>query len=260
MTGAAAEQRAKLRRLLAWTFVVTLCIAALTAIGAIVSGDFDDTDARVIGSSVGFAVFSATAASGAGLRYRHSENLRSLGLVTIALSVLSFLLLALALWRDWDGGAAWQWFGCAALGALAASHASLVAGARRPSDGEGVRLLATASISLAAVDALFGILAISEVVDEVDESFGQLLAVLVVLLVLTSALQPVVRRLQRSLPAAAGAERPAAPREPARSPLATELLVAADRIEALNADPARRSAEIRRECERLRELARSYER
>jgi hypothetical protein len=240
------EQRAQLRRLVAWTLVVTLCIAALTAIGAIVSGDFDDTDAYVIATSVGFAVFTATAASGAGLRYRQSENLRTLGFMTIALSIASFGLLVIALWSEWDDET-WKWFGCAALATLAASHGSLVSGARRAGDSEAVSTLATVSIWLAVVDSLAGILAISEIVEEVDAAFGQLLAVLVVLLLLTSVLQPILRRLQP-------AERDAA--EPPAS-LAAEVLAAADRIEALNADPSRRSAEIRRECERLRELARS---
>lgn len=250
MTDQAVDQRARLRRLVAWTLVVTLCIAALTAIGAIVSGDFDDTDGYVIATSIGFAVFTATAASGAGLRYRDSENLRSLGLVTIALSAASFLLLVLALWSEWDDET-WQWWGCVALAALAASHGSLVSGARRPTDSDAVSTLAMVSICLAVFDSLAGILAISEVVEEVDAEFGQLLAVLVVLLVLTSVLQPILRRLQVAEPG---------PSVQPPTSLAAEVLAAADRIEELNGDPARRAAEIRRECERLRELARTYSR
>jgi hypothetical protein len=38
------------------------------------------------------------------------------------------------------------------------------------------------------------------------------------------------------------------------------LLAAADRIEALNGDPGNRAPDIRRECERLRELVRSHSR
>lgn len=250
MTERSLEQRAGLRRLVAWTLVTTLCIAALTAIAAIVSGDFDDTDGYVIATSIGFAVFTATAASGAGLRYRESENLRTLGLTTILLSAVSFVLLVLALWSEWDDET-WQWFGCVALATLAASHGSLVSGALRPTDTDAIRMLATVSIFLAVIDSLVGILAISQVVEEVDAEFGQLLAVLVVLLLLTSVLQPIIRRLHQAEPGSSI--------QP-RSSLAAEVVAAADRIEALNADPGRRSAEIRRECERLRELARTYER
>ena len=229
---------------------MTLCIAALTAIAAITSGDFDDTDGYVIGTSIGFAIFTATAASGAGLRYRQSENLRTLGLLTIVLSAASFGLLVLALWSDWDEET-WQWFGCFGLATLAASHGSLVAGALRQTDNDAVRTLALVSILLAVFDSLAGIFAISEVVDEVDAEYGQLLAVLVVLLVLTTVLQPIVRRAQAP---------EAEPVARAKSPLSAEILATADRIEALNADPSRRAPEIRREVERLRELARTYER
>ena len=250
MTQAPVEQRAQLRRLVAWTLVVTLCIAALTAIVAILSGDFDDTDAYVIGTSIGFAVFTATAASGAALRYRQREGLRLLGVTAVALSAVSFGLLVLALWSEWDDEP-WQWFGCFAIATLTASHASLVSGARRATDTEAVGMLATISIGLAVFDGAAGILAISEVLDDVETEFGQLLAALVVLLVLTSLLQPIVRRMQR--PADASRVR-------TQTALTSELLALADRLETLNADPARRSAEIRRECERLRQLARAYDR
>lgn len=165
------ENGSQVRRLVAWTLVVTLCIAALTAIVAIVSGGFDETDGYVIATSVGFAVFTATGASGAALRYREDEVLRALGLATMALSVASFALLVLALWSEWDDEA-WQWWGSFALATFAASHGSLVSGARRPTDSDAVRTLATVSIALAVVDSLAGILAVGEVLEEVDEAFG----------------------------------------------------------------------------------------
>ena len=60
--------RTDLRRSLGWALVVSLTIAAFTASIAIVSGDFSDGDARVIGTSLGFAVFSAFAAAGGSMR------------------------------------------------------------------------------------------------------------------------------------------------------------------------------------------------
>ena len=60
-------ERAAIRRALSWALVAALCVAALTAIGAVLTGDFDETDVRVIVSSVGFGVFSVAAGSGASL-------------------------------------------------------------------------------------------------------------------------------------------------------------------------------------------------
>jgi peptidoglycan/LPS O-acetylase OafA/YrhL len=248
----AVDQRTSVRRALSWALVAALCVAALTAIAAILSGDFDETDGRVIGSSLGFAIFSATAASGASLRFRESESLRALGLAAMAFSAVSFLLLLVAMWIEADDNA-WQWFGCAALAALACSHASVVSAAMRTSDSPTVQTLATTSIALGVVDSFFGILAFSGAVDDVDQGVGELIGVLVILLVLTTALAPILRRLERP------ATTPSRPAEAPRG-LAAEVAAAADRIEALNGDPGNRAPDIRRECERLRELARSHPR
>ena len=261
------SSREEIRRTLGWVLVGSLCVAAATAIFAILSDSFDDTDWRVIGMSLGFAVFSSTGASGATLRVRTSESLRTLGLVTMGLSALAFLLLVVALWSD-DSESAWQWWGVTGLAAFSASHGSLVQGARRDTDSEAIRVIATASIVFSVLDSGVGMLAIAEAFEDVDEGFARFVGVVVILLVLTTALPPIMRRLQRpGEPAAA----PAAParaeradtvegRAPAPAPLASEVITAVDRILALNSDPGNRAPEIRRECERLRELARSYSR
>jgi peptidoglycan/LPS O-acetylase OafA/YrhL len=252
---APVDPRTSIRRALAWALVAALCVAALTAIGAILTGDFDETDGRVIGTSVGFAIFSATAASGASLRFRASADLRTVGLAAVILSGVSFLLLLVALWDD-GAEATWRWFGCAALAALACSHASLVSGAMRDSDNRTVRALGRTSIALAVADASVGILAVSGAMEDVGQGIGELIAVLVILLLLTTALPPILRRLQEPAAASTGrSERAAAPLT-----LAAEVIAAADRIEALNGDPGNRAPEIRRECERLRALARSHSR
>ena len=229
--------RQDIRRALGWALVLSLCVAALTAIAAVLNGDFDDTDGRIIATSIGFGVFSALGAAGASPRLQEPPPARLLGIATMVLALISFVLLPVALW-DESSDASWERWGCFSLAALATSHASLVIGARRPTDSDGVRLLGVISIGLATFDAFLGILAISGAVEDVDDG-AQLVAVLVILLVLTTALPPILRGIQRR------AEPPAS--------LTAELLAAADRIEALNGDPY-----VRRECERLRELARSH--
>lgn len=264
----------EIRRTLGWVLVGSLCLAAATAIFGIVTDSFDDTDWRVIGTSAGFAVFSATGASGATLRLRSSENLRTLGLVTMVASGLAFLLLVAGLWNE-DSDTTWRWWGAAVFATFASSHASLVAGARRDTDTQAVRAMAVTSIVLSAFESGLGILACAGVFDDwdVDEDLAQFLArvlgVLLVLMLLTTVLPPIVRRLQGpsgatqgAAPAPTAAAPPAAEtRAPsAPAPLAAEVIAAADRILELNGDPGNRAPEIRREAERLRELARSYSR
>jgi hypothetical protein len=95
----------------------------------------------------------------------------------------------------------------------------------------------------------------------VDRGVVDLIAVTVILLVLTTALQPIVRRIAASSPARDAAPLSVAPAGSGRSepqPFAAEVLAAADRIDALNGDPGNRAPEIRREVERLRELVRNH--
>jgi hypothetical protein len=249
-----ADHRVAVRLALSRALVASLCLAAFTSVAAIMTGDFDDTDANVIATSLAFAVFSATAASGASLRHRDRQVLRTLGAGTVALSAASFLFLLVALWGDGEVGA-WRWFGCATLATLAASHAALVSRSLHVTDTDAVRLLGATAIALGLVDAGFGIAAISGAIDDVTDGAGQVLAALVVLLVVTTALPPILRRMQRSgapVVARGGDVRP--------DSLADHVMAAADRIEALSGGPASRAPEIRRECERLREVARAHSR
>jgi hypothetical protein len=74
----------RMRRVAVGALIAGLCLAAATAIAALVTGEFDDTHARVIGSSLGFGVFSALGAAGAGLWRDARGWRRGLGGVTAA--------------------------------------------------------------------------------------------------------------------------------------------------------------------------------
>ena len=237
----------RIRRTLGWALVAALTAAALTAIGALVGGSFDDTDWRVLGSSLGFALFSATAASGASARLRPSSLLELLGTVAAGASIVAFALLVGGLWIDDEADGVWRAFGCAGILAVAASHACLVLGARRQSDSETVRTLVAISLVAAAVDTtalIVPIIGLAEFDD--DGSAPQLIAVCLVVLVLTTVLPPILRRLAPA----------SATEAPTRSRPAGEMLAIADRIDELGRDPGLRTPEIRRETDRLRRLAR----
>ena len=264
------NSREDLRRALGWALVAGLSIAALTAIVAIVNGDFDETDARVIGTGLGFSVCSATGASGANLRFRADEGLRLLGGATALLSGIAFLFLTGAIWNeDLSGDSDWLWrgFGISGVLGLAGSHASLMLGTRRETDSDAVRLLTLSAVSLGAFDSFVGALAIAEVLEDLDEGAAQFMGVLLVLLVLATVLAPIVRRLDQRAPVAAT---PSRPESAARTPgtqgtptsvaFAAEVIAVADRIEELNASPGSQAPAIRRECARLRDLARSHSR
>lgn len=244
-----------IRRFAGWALVAGLSLASATAIVALLAGSFGDIEVRVTLSSIGFAFTSSMGAAGAAARLRASRRLRLLGGFTLAASVAAFVLLLCGLWTnidDWGGEGIWQAFGTCAVIALAGSHTCLVLGARRAADSRAVRTLVSASVAFGALDAFGVVLAINGVADEIDFGWASLLGVGLVLLVLTTALPPILRPLQRG-------STPAPARLGALEQMAGEVLVIADRIDELNSDPGVRAPEIRRELERLRGVARAFE-
>jgi hypothetical protein len=135
-----AGDPAALRRVAGWAFVCGLCLAALAAILALLSGSFDDTDERVIATSLGFSVFSSTGAAGAALRRRERVAPWALGTMALVSSGLAFVLLLAAVWSE-DLEGPWRPFGVAGLIALWSAHAALVVGASQRGDSTAIKAL-----------------------------------------------------------------------------------------------------------------------
>src|SRR4051794_24143351 len=223
--------------------IAGLCVAAATAIAALATGEFDDTHWRVIATSLGFSLFSAFGASGDALR-RHAAGWRSaLGLATAGLAVAAFVLLVVAVWVDDDSDALWRAFGATGLLTLCGSHASLVLRAQRRGDTGFVSALVWVSIATAAFDTLVGDVAILGAADDVGDAFVRLLAVVLVVMLLSTVLAPLLRRAT-GLPARVATD-PSGGR-PARLTLARvadELTGVATRLDAARTpEDARREA------------------
>jgi FtsH-binding integral membrane protein len=214
-----------------------LIFAALVAILALLSGDFSDTHARVIGTSVGFSVFAGLAGAGDGVRRRREGATAAIGLGTVVVSGAAFLLLLVAIWSD-GADDVWKLWGSAALLALCGSHASLVLGARRRADTPTLDALVAASLATATLETLAGVVAIAGELD-FDGGAARAAAVVLVVMLLTTALQPILRRLGDVPVDAQRGEALTMER------LAAEVQAAADRIERLDS----------REAATLRELA-----
>ena len=170
---AADRDPISLRRAAGWSLVGGLCLAAAVAVLAVLTGSFDDTDWRVIASSLGFSVFSAAAAAGAAVRLRPAPWAGPLGGACIAASAAAYGLLLGGLWVATGADVLWRAFGVAALAALWTAHAALVLRARRPDDGVLVRRLATVSIVSLGVEAVAGELALLGLLDDVSTRRGR---------------------------------------------------------------------------------------
>jgi hypothetical protein len=236
-----------LRRLVFRALVAGLCASALVAVVALLTGSFDDTHWRVIGSSLGFSIFTSTAAAGAALRTRSHAGLRALGTATVVASLSALVLLIAALWIDEsDGEWLWRGFGVTGLAALWTSHASLMLGALRPSDSPLVRSLSQISAFTLGIETAVGVCAVLGVITEVGEVAPRVLAALIVVTVLTTALAPLLRRMQST-----AAPSHAATAVGRASEFAAEVAESAGRLAAMDLP-----ASARAEVDHLRRLAR----
>jgi MFS family permease len=242
---------AELRRVAGWSLVAGLCVSAAVAVVALLTNSWSDLSWRIVGTSLGFGVFTSTAAAGAALQLRPEDWARALGFATIGSSAASLATLIVALWLaddDW----AWRAFGVAGLAALWTSHASLMLRARRSDDSKAVRRLTAVSVLTLGIDTSIGMLAVVGALDDTDsEPIERGLSVLLVITLLSTALPPILRRLQRRADAPAPAAAAfGAPRR--ASGLAGEVAEVAARLEAMDLPPRARA-----EVDRLRELARN---
>ena len=180
------------RRILLLAVVTALSVTALVAILALLSGEFHETEWKILATTGGFALASLFAMRGTILldQGRH----RDLGWTVVALSALAFLLELKVVWID-DGDSEVTWKSLAivagfagALGQIATSLAR-----RRPTDPPSLRPLSWAAGACAlTVELMIAVAAI----DEVSEvGYYQLLGAVFVLDILFVALEAVVRRL-----------------------------------------------------------------
>jgi hypothetical protein len=205
-----ADRLARLGRLAGWALVAGLAGAAAWAVVVLLSEDVNETDARVVLTSLGFAAASTTGVSGVAAIMRVSPELRYLGVAALGSSVCAFGLFA---WIVWDINAIWdvpewRWRACACstVLAIALGHASLMLRGRKPTDSGLIRLITLLSLLCGAIDAGGALLPLTEIVDDVDDSWARILGSVLVLLIATTVLAPLLRRLQKR-PAEASAAR-----------------------------------------------------
>jgi hypothetical protein len=78
-----ADRLARLGRLAGWALVAGLAGAAAWAVVVLLSEDVNETDARVVLTSLGFAAASTTGVSGVAAIMRVSPELRYLGVAAL---------------------------------------------------------------------------------------------------------------------------------------------------------------------------------
>jgi hypothetical protein len=186
------------RRLFLQTLILSLCLTAALAIGTLLFGEFDGEGARIILTTVFLAIASALALpAGVLLDHGRAPMLARTAMVTTAVALAVSLF---ALWTDPEGEWPWKLAATFALCALLGAQVSVSTWPRSPADGPGVTWLYRIAIALSSLAVAVIVVAIWEGADE--EGAARLVGALSIAAVLTTLLQPIVRRLQRPAPRA----------------------------------------------------------
>ena len=227
--------------------IAGLCVAAVAAIVALLQGDFGDTHARIVGTSLGFSFFCGLGAAGDALRTQARGALATAGAVASGLAAFAFALLTLAIWFD-DSDSEF-------LGARGASSPSPRSGLRtghsscgpaaRPTRPPCGRSRSSRSSPRRSTCSSATSPPPASTRTSATRSRA-ILGVVLVITVLTTALPPIMRRL-------AGTPRPdALGHRLTVGDLAHEITAAAGRVEriATPEDAQREAAALRRLAER----------
>jgi hypothetical protein len=192
------------KRLFALVLVCALCTSALLAIGILLLGEFDETQARIL-VTTGLIGFFSLLALPAGVLLDQGRH-AYLAWTLIGLAAFSFVIAMNLTWGDVDSENLWRVAGSATAVTGAFSQAATTTSRRRATETPGVRTLYLLSLGAVSVLAFLILTAIWEEVD--DAGFYRFLGAVAVLNLLLVLLQPVVRRLGRtSTPAPSALQR-----------------------------------------------------
>jgi hypothetical protein len=196
-------RRAELLRLF-WIGAATiLVVAALVALVAVVTGSFDSTDAKILGSLGTLLLAGAVATVGAALR--ESERSPLLGLLLVVGGPALGLVAVAAIWNEFDADTLAR----AAGASYVLLATGLLVGTARVLVGDRPSLLPLFGVNcgLAVVGAALSVVAIFAA--HASAGYGKLLAAVWILAVLAYVLIPVGRRLSAAptTPAAEGLRR-----------------------------------------------------
>ena len=193
------------KRLFALVLAVALSTSALLAIGILLLGDFDETQARILVTTGLIGFFSLLALPGGVLLDQRRRA--ALAWTTIGLAAFSFVIAMNLTWGDADSDNLWKVAGSATAVTGAFSQAATSTSRRRATDTPAVRTLYLLSLGAVSLLAFLILLAIWEEID--GEGFYRFLGAVAVLNLLLVLLQPVARRLGATS-TATPAERPRA--------------------------------------------------
>ena len=188
------------KHLLVFCTITSLAATAALAIGVLLLGDFHDTEARVLLTTLAIS-FGGLLTLPAAILLEQGRSTTLAG-ATIALTAALFATFEYMLWLADDSESGWKIVGTLAAAAVASTQISAQTTRLRAGDRQSVRTVFYSAVSLVVLIAVLVMAAIWEEID--DGGYYRILAALAVLNVFLIVVQPLLRRLG---PAAGGAFR-----------------------------------------------------
>jgi hypothetical protein len=177
-------------RIVVTASIALLCLAALVAIGAVLSGNgLDEDAARALGTAAALTIYMLAGLAGRSLSERRSE-LSALGWITVLIAAAGFLVTVVAIWSEDGGDDDWKAAGCLLVATLATAHVSLLLRGASPEEPDSARFLRWGTVLVATLLATMLIVEIAEGGEAIDP---QGIGVVAILYVLGTVLLPLVR-------------------------------------------------------------------
>jgi hypothetical protein len=181
------------RRVFLLALVASMCATAALAIGILIFSEFDETAARILGSTAALSFFSLLALP-AGVLLDRGRRVLLAG-ASLAVSAVGLVLVLVLLWVDWNDEPERLWKSAvsATAFAVAGAQAAATTSRRRADDSPVFRGLYAAGLALALTLATMSSAAAWAEIDAVG--YYRALGALAVLGLLSTLLQPVLRRM-----------------------------------------------------------------
>ena len=170
-----------------------MCATAALAIGILLFSEFDQTSARILGTTGALAFFSLLALP-AGVLLDQGRS-RPLAWASLGVAASGLGLVLLLLWADWDDDpeTLWKLALTATAFAVAGAQAAATTSRLRETDPPGVDALY--AVGLLAGLALASMTALAAWVEVDSAGYYRTLGALAVAVVLFTLLQPVLRKM-----------------------------------------------------------------
>ena len=177
------------RKLLLFGIVGALSLTAAVAVVVLLAGGFDDTSWRILATTSALSFFGLLGVPGGMLLERGGAV--ALARASAALTLVTFVLTLLVVWRHWSEGVGKTW-GVLLTLAVAAAQAAAVEARRRDTDTPVIAGLVAGSMVTGSVLAALGVVAILTEID--DHAFYRVLGAIAVVDVLLITVAAVLRR------------------------------------------------------------------